>query len=110
MNVSGFSGPGESSPFTFSARYGKTATLKGNGTFRVEPLLLAGDFIVKRLPITDFEPYLPENLNVTIADGVLDTKMKLRLERKKGSLTGQFGGELGVRRFYCLDAEADDLP
>jgi uncharacterized protein involved in outer membrane biogenesis len=109
VNVSGFSGPEDSSPFTFSARYGKASVLKGNGSIRVEPLLLASNFTVKRLPITDFEPYLPENLTVTLAGGMLDTKIKLRLERKNGSLTGQFGGELGVRGFYCLDEEGDDL-
>jgi len=39
---------------------------------------MQGDFTVRRLPLTDFEPYLPENLAVTLADGTVDSRMNLR--------------------------------
>ena len=109
LGVGGFSGPDRPSPFFFSAAYGKSASMRGKGSFRGEPLLLAGDFTVRKLPLTDFEPYLPENLTVTLADGTVDTKINLRLEKKKNAFTGKFRGKLGVRRFYCLDEEGNDL-
>ncbi len=109
MGVNGFSGPTKPSPFSFSAGYGKAASMKGNGSFRGEPLLLAGDFTVRRLPLVDFEPYLPENVTVTLADGTVDTRINLRLEKKKNDFTGTFRGELGVRSFYCLDGDGNDL-
>ena len=109
LGITGFSGPEKIAPFAFSAVYGKSASMKAKGSFRGQPFKLAGDFAVRKLPLTDFEPYLPENLTVTLADGTVDTNIYLSLEKKKDDLTGRFRGNLGVRGFYCLDADGNDL-
>jgi uncharacterized protein involved in outer membrane biogenesis len=109
LSVNEFSGPGSIAPFSFSAIYGENASIKGNGRFRGQPFMLAGDFTATRVPLTDFKAYLSENLTVTLAGGTADTRMNLLLEKKNNNFTGKFRGKLGVRSFYCLDGDGNDL-
>ncbi|KIE41348.1 DUF748 domain-containing protein [Geobacter anodireducens] len=96
-------------PFRFAARYGKEGELRTTGRVRPEPLALNGNVTIRQLPLTDFDYYLPKNLLAILADGTLDTAMAVSLARSGGKLTGSFAGGLGVRSFYLLDGDGEDL-
>lgn len=98
-----------SMPFRFSTFYGRKGSLKGSGSVVPTPLKLKGDFTLQAIPLADFDAYLPEKLNIILADGNLDTRLSLSLSMTGKELAGNFAGSAGVRSFYCLDANAEDL-
>ncbi len=111
ISLSGISGP-KAAPvrFTFSANYGKAGKLKSSGIVTPAPFGLKGKIDVNRIPLRDFEAYLPENLNLYVADGTVDTHATLNLASTAQGMTGSFSGDLGIRSFYCMDTvEFEDL-
>ena len=96
-------------PFRIAAGYGDRGTVKASGSVTPAPLRIKGECALSRVELADFDPYLPDNLNMTVADGNLDTKLKFTLVEGKGGMTGSFSGKLGVHSFYSLDAENEDL-
>ncbi len=98
-------------PFTLSSQVGKKGSIRTNGTVLPSPLKLKGNVELKKLALRDFEAYLPENLNLYVADGTIDTRMSINLAKEPGrELSGSYAGSLGVRSFYCLDTvESEDL-
>jgi len=96
-------------PFRIAAAYGNKGTLSASGTVNPAPLRLKVNLQLRGIPLTDFDSYLPDNLNITLAGGTLDTKLAVNLVQAKGKLTGSFHGGIGVRSFYSLDADNEDL-
>jgi uncharacterized protein involved in outer membrane biogenesis len=96
-------------PFKIAAGYGNKGALSASGTVNPAPLKLKGNIALRRIPLTDFDSYLPDNLNITLADGTLDTKLAVNLAQAKGQMTGSFRGNIAVRSFYTLDADNEDL-
>ncbi|GFE58882.1 DUF748 domain-containing protein [Geobacter sp. AOG1] len=98
-------------PFTLTSQVGKQGSVRANGTVLPSPLKLKGNVELKKLALRDFEAYLPENLNLYVADGTIDTRMSIALAKEPGrELSGSYAGTLGVRSFYCLDTvESEDL-
>jgi uncharacterized protein involved in outer membrane biogenesis len=90
-------------PFKLSAVYGAEGVITAAGAVTPEPFKLKGDCSVRRLPLTDFDAYLPPGVNIELVDGLFDTRMKYDLAIGKSGLTGTFAGDLGVRNFYALD-------
>ncbi len=110
FNVSNITGPRlETMPYRLTAGYGKRGALNASGSIAPEPLAAKGNISLRGIPLTDFDAYFPEGLNVILADGALDTRISYALAKRGGRLGGTFGGSLGVRSFHCLDADADDL-
>lgn len=109
VDASSMSGPvfGEF-PFSVSAVYGGQGELSAKGRLLPTPLKLKADLVVKRLPLLDFEPYLPEGVNVLLLDGKLDSRLALEINRQRGGLIGTFRGDGGVRDFHVLDAEEEE--
>lgn len=99
----------EAMPYRISARYGRGGAIASSGTLRPAPFSLKGETTLRRIPLTDFDAYLPEGLNVILAEGSLDTRLTYALTKRGEGLGGTFGGSLGVRSFHCLDSDADDL-
>jgi uncharacterized protein involved in outer membrane biogenesis len=96
-------------PFKVAASYGKKGSISASGNVNPDPLRLKGECSLKRIPLTDANPYLPDDLNITLADGLLDTKLAFNLVRTKDILTGNFRGSVGVRSFNSLDADDEEL-
>ena len=96
-------------PFRVSSSFGKNGAVAASGEYVQKPGALRGTCDIKRIPLTDFEAYLPPDLNITLADGSLDASVRVNLAMKEGAWSGGFSGDAGVRSFYCLDAEGDDL-
>ncbi|WP_306537279.1 DUF748 domain-containing protein [Geobacter sp.] len=99
----------EAMPYRISARYGRGGAIASSGTLRPAPFSLKGETTLRRIPLMDFDAYLPEGLNVILADGSLDTRLNYALATRGEGVGGTFGGSLGVRSFHCLDSDADDL-
>jgi hypothetical protein len=95
-------------PFTFAAIYGGQGELGASGRVLPNPLKLKGDLTVKRLPLLDFESYLPEGVNVLLLDGKLDTRLAVDISRQGSGLVGSFRGDGGVRDFHVLDADEEE--
>lgn len=96
-------------PVRLNATYGSGAKLGAKGSVTREPFRYNGSLQLNNLPIADFSPYFPEDLNIYLADGNLD--LATTVDVTKGEeLTGSFAGSVGVRNLYALDTvETDDL-
>jgi len=99
----------ETTPFSFSAGYGSGGRIRASGKLRPSPFALRGEVTLAKIPLTDFDAYLPDNLHMTLADGSLDTTMSFNLAEANGKMTGSFSGDLGVRSFHSLGADDEDL-
>ncbi len=95
-------------PFALSASYGRRGDARVSGRLTPSPFRLRGTVGLNRIPLNDFDSYLPDNLAVSIARGALDTRMNIDLARAGSKLTGTFAGSLGIRSFYCLDTREDE--
>jgi uncharacterized protein involved in outer membrane biogenesis len=97
-------------PFNLATAYGKNGTIGISGTALPSPLKVRGTVTLKRIPLRDFDAYLPDDLALSIAGGALDTRLGFSLAKTGKKLNGTFGGSLGIRSFYCLDTkENEDL-
>ncbi|HTP64205.1 MAG TPA: DUF748 domain-containing protein, partial [Geobacteraceae bacterium] len=110
FNLTDVTGPRFSPiPFKLAAEYGRKGTISVSGDVDPEPLRFKGTCALHNIPLGDFDPYLPDDLNITIAGGNLDTKLSLNLAQTKGEMKGSFRGSIGVRSLHTLDAENEDL-
>ncbi|WP_269078671.1 DUF748 domain-containing protein [Geobacter pickeringii] len=96
-------------PFRLAAGYGAGGSIGGSGSLVPDPLAVKGELTLRRIPLTDFEAYIPETVTVIPVDGSLDTRLTYALAKRGERLGGSFAGSLGIRSFHCLDAEGDDL-
>jgi hypothetical protein len=94
----------------FSSTFGKDSPLKASGTITPLPFRYKGSVSVGQLPIRDFDAYFPDNLNVLVVAGSVDTAMNLDIAMKDGKLGGGFKGNAGVRSFHSIDTiDEEDL-
>ena len=98
-------------PLKFNATFGTSAPLHAQGTLTPQPFRYKGSVDFKRLPISDFEAYVPDNVNIFFVGGTLDSSMRLDLGMDKaGKLGGSFSGNAGVRKFHVVDTvQEEDL-
>lgn len=96
-------------PFRLAAGYGAGGSIGASGSLVPDPLAVKGDLTLRRIPVTDFEAYIPDSVTVIPVDGSLDTRLTYSLAKRGERLGGSFAGTLGIRSFHCLDAEGDDL-
>jgi hypothetical protein len=109
LTVSNFKGPKFSpAQFRFATVLGKNSSIKAAGQFIPAPFNYKGDLSISQLQISDFEDYLPENLNVGILGGSFDTKLKLDFSIKDGKPSGTFSGSSGIRAFHSIDSTSDE--
>ncbi len=112
VGIGNLTGPALSAmPVTFSSVYGKDAPIKASGTLLPQPFKFTGTASFAKLPIQDFESYIPDNLNFFVLGGTLDSTMKLDLALDNdGKPTGSFSGNIGVRGFHTVDSvQEEDL-
>ncbi len=94
--------------FHFLATFGGETPLKASGDITPLPFRYHGEISVGAMPIRDFEDYFPDNLNVAILNGRLDTALKLDIAMKDGAPTGSFQGNAGISAFHAIDAEEEE--
>lgn len=93
------------SPFHLKSSYNKGGQLDLSGDVVAATGKLNLHSRLKGIALTDFVPYFPDTVRMILADGQLDTDLKVKLDPKKDGLTGAFSGNLGIRNFYGLDGE-----
>lgn len=98
-------------PITFSATYGKNAPIRAQGNLTPQPFAYQGNLSFNRLPVSDFDPYLPDNVQVIMMGGTLDSQLRLDLAQdRSGTLRGRFSGSSGLRNFHAVDElQEEDL-
>ncbi len=89
--------------FSFAARIGKGATMKARGEFVPTPLSADAELELKGFPLVDGGPYLPESMDVSIADGRLDLRMAVAMATRKDRITGTYGGSYAIRGLKLVD-------
>ncbi len=92
----------------FAATFGKRTPVKASGDITPLPFRYKGSVNIGHLPIRDFEDYFPDNLNVFIVGGYLDTALKLDVALKDGKPVGTFRGSAGIRAFHSIDTVTED--
>jgi uncharacterized protein involved in outer membrane biogenesis len=91
-----------------SVTYGTNSPIRVQGEITPLPFRFRGNVRVGRLPITDFEDYFPDNLNLSVVNGYLDSSLGVDISLKNGKPSGVFRGNAGVRSFHSVDAEAEE--
>lgn len=103
VSLKNITGPGAATiPYTIATGYAD-GSITSKGTLGTEPVRLNGTCTLKGIPITDFEDYFPPDLHIIIADGLLDTDLKLNLTLAKDGPSGTFAGNVDLRQFHSLD-------
>lgn len=97
-----------SMPFTLAAGYGRRGNIAASGTVLLSPLKVRGSLELKRIPLRDFDAYLPEDLAVSLAGGAVDSRLDFTLAKPGAKMEGSFAGNLGIRSFYCLDTKMNE--
>lgn len=109
LSLANISGP-KPAPIklSYSAMVNGNAPVKLSGSLTPQPFRYKGDISVGRLPIRDFENYIPDSVNVFVIGGTVDTAMNVDIALKDGKPSGSFKGSAGVRAFHTIDAEAEE--
>lgn len=95
--------------FSFSARFGKDTALRASGTFVPTPLSADVEVEVRGLALAVGGPYVPEGLDVVIADGRLDLKAAVALATRQDRLSCTYGGSASIRSLKLLDRRRGKL-
>lgn len=106
VTVSNLAAP-DKVPATFAVQgnFQKKGKFQLDGTVVPTGPELTATMQLRRIPLTDFAPYIGEHVRLLVIDGLLDTNLTASVTKQGGAWQGRFGGSLGVNRFYCLDAD-----
>lgn len=109
LSLSNFNGPKFTpAQMRFASTFGKNASLKANGLITPDPFHYKGEINVGQLQISDFEDYFPDNLNVEVISGSIDTKLKMDIALKDGKPLGTFSGSSGIRSFHSIETVSEE--
>lgn len=95
------------SPFTLVARIGDNGRIEVSGRAAHSPLKLAAETVISDFPLSDFNDFIPEGINLSLKDGRLYSAVAVKLEQKAGTLSGSFSGKTDVTRFNLRDPLGD---
>lgn len=109
LSLNNFNGPKFTpAQMTFSTVFGNKSPIKAAGLITPQPFRYVGNLNISQLQISDFEDYFPDNLNVEVLSGGIDTKLKLDIALKDGKPTGKFSGSSGIRSFHSIDSISEE--
>lgn len=92
------------STFEVQGNFSKTGRFRITGTASPSGPEVTADLQLRRLPLTAFAPYIGERVRLALVDGALDANLTTAVAKSGENWRGRFSGDLGVSRFYCLDA------
>jgi uncharacterized protein involved in outer membrane biogenesis len=95
-------------PLALNITYGTKGSVTATGGLRASPWGFKGDIAIRSLPFVDFDPYLPEGVNVDLLDGKLDAQLSLDLSMQEKMLAGSFRGSGDIRDFHSVDGEEEE--
>lgn len=91
------------SPFTFSTRLQQKGHIESEGTASLAGQSLHLTAHLRRIPLAPFAPYLAEHVDLLLTDGFVDAGLTASLQVAESGLQVEFGGDLGIGKFYLLD-------
>jgi len=92
------------SDFAVHGTFQKTGLFQVTGTAVTSGPGLTAALQLRRIPLVSFAPYLSEHVRLVLVDGALDANLITAVAKSGDTWRGHFGGNVGVSRFYCLDA------
>ena len=96
----------EAVPGSFDLRgtFQKRGTFQATGSVAATGPVVSATVRLQQIPLADFAPYLAERARLDLVEGALDARLTAHLAGRAAGWQGRFGGDLGISRFYCLDA------
>lgn len=86
----------------------KRGTLHTEGTATITPLNAALDVAIKDIALLPFQPYVSEQMNVELTQGVVQSRARVYLAAPEDKpVQVRFGGDIGVRGFAARDTRTD---
>ena len=95
------------SPFSLAAKVGKKGSIKAKGTVIHTPLQLQAQTDIKSFPLTFFNNFVPEGLNINLKTGKFFSTVAVNLKQQPDKLSGTFSGKLQVNNFDLRDPIGD---
>lgn len=98
------------SPFEFATRFGRKGkvSLAGTVSLAEQSLNLQGQ--LRDIALRTFAPYLSEQANIVLQDGILNLATQASVVAAQEELKVHFTGDLGISRFHLLDGiHGEDL-
>lgn len=92
------------SSFEVQGSFQKKGQFQITGTVVPSGPEVTANLQLRRLPLTAFAPYIGERVRLLLVDGALDANLSTAVAKAGEAWQGHFAGDLGVSRFYCLDA------
>ncbi|MEI6213349.1 MAG: DUF748 domain-containing protein [Desulfuromonadales bacterium] len=92
----------------FSSTFNRATPLKAKGQITPLPFRYRGSLTASRLPLRDFDPYFPSNVNVFVVGGLADADMNVDIALTNGKPSGSFKGNAGIRSFHAIDTAAEE--
>ncbi len=92
------------SPFTFSTSFQDTGRIEIKGTASLAEQSVRMQTELKGISLASFAPYVAEQLELVLADGYIDARLKSTVHADSRPLKIAFGGDIGINRFHLLDA------
>lgn len=95
--------------FSTSARIGKDARVTARGKVVPTPLAADVEFELTGFALSSGGPYVPEGMDLSIADGRLDLRVAASVATVRDRMTGSYGGSATVRSLRVLDRKKGKL-
>ncbi len=91
------------SPFTLTTNFQSKGRIEIKGTASLADQSIRLDSQLKRIPLATFAPYLAEQANLALADGIFDAHLKSSVDAGSENVKVAFSGDIGVSHFHLLD-------
>ncbi len=92
------------SPFTFSTTFQQRGKISVNGTASLANQSVSMKTDLSRIPLSGFAPYIADRMNLILADGYLDARLRSSINAGSKQLQATYGGDIGISRFHLLDS------
>ena len=90
--------------FELQGNFQKKGTFQASGTVTPAGPQIDAAVQLRRIPLVSFAPYFGDRVRLVLVDGTLDARLKANIAKSGAGWQGRVTGDLGVGRFYCLDA------
>ncbi len=97
----------EKSPFSLAAKVGGKGSIKVDGSVVHTPLQLQVQTNIKSFPLSFFNNFVPEGVNISLKDGKLFSTLAINLKQQPDKFSGVFFGKLHVNNFDLRDPIGD---
>jgi len=95
------------SPFSLVAKMGKKGSIAVDGTVIHTPLQVHAQTRISALPLSNFNNFIPEEINAQLKSGKLYSTLTLNLNRTGETVAGDFSGKMNISHFNLRNPIGD---